>query len=203
MSVAVQINIADYATKSIEAKLVKCSPRRIAAETGRPLAEFWRNRLRSHGPNKRSWPSTRFYERAARSVKHIPSENSVTLRADHQGLRQRWKGGVISAKKAKALAIPISPVSYGKTPAEFPGLFLMQTRKGAYLVQPGQGLTAAGNVTPRRKGTSRTERRRRKAALNFLFVLKKSVRQDADPRVVPTNDEFAEVALARIAEAIK
>lgn len=202
MSVAVQYDVRDYATKAIEVKLAKCSPRWLGAIIGRPLAEFWRNRLASLGTNKRGWPSTKFYERAARSVTHLPSDEGVTLRADHQGLRQRWRGGRITAVNARMLTIPISPVSYGHRASEFPGAFLLRTKKGAFIVQAGESLSEAGRLG-KTKNAGGHARRRLRAALNFLFVLKRSVDQAGDDRVVPTNDEFAEVAMARIEEAIK
>lgn len=203
MSIVVpQFELRDYATKEIEAKLAKCDARRLGAIIGRPLAEFWRNRLRSLGPNKRGWPSTRFYERAARSVTHVPNDTGVALQADHLGLRQRWKGGTIRARNARMLTIPISPVSYGHRASEFPGAFVIRTKGGAYIVQHGESVARSGAVTAGRRLGGNTGRRLR-ASLNFLFKLVESVTQAADPRVVPTTDEFAEVALARVTEAIK
>lgn len=204
MSLAIaDISIQDYATPAIETKLAKCEPRRLGAILGRPLAEFWRNRLRSLGPNKRGWPTTRFYERAARSVTHVPHDTGCTLRADHQGLRQRWKGGVIRARNARMLTIPISPVSYGHTASEFPGAFIIRTKAGAYIVQAGESFGARGGIIPTTKRLGGNAVRRLRAALNFLFKLTESVNQSADERVVPSNDEFAEVALARIEEAVR
>ena len=202
MSVAVNFAINDYATPAIEKAVAAVAPAKLAALVRSPLETFWRNRLRSLGPNKRGWPSTRFYERAARSVTGITTADGVVLRADHQGLRQRWKGGPILPVNKDALAIPISPVSYGRTPAEFPGLFLMRTRKGAYLVQSGETLTATGRLTGVKSAGGAAARRQR-ASLNFLFKLSSGVNQKGNPAVVPTDDEFAEVALGAIQRGLK
>ena len=199
MSVAIQFDVRDYATKAIEQKMAAASPARLAAVVKSPLETFWRNRLRSLGPNKRGWPSTRFYERAARSVTGTATAAGVVLRADHQGLRQRWKGGRISAVNARMLTIPISPVSYGKRAAEFPGLFLLRTKKGAYLVQAGESLS--GRVTAKSQGGNAS--RRLRAHLNFLFKLTESVNQAGNPDVVPTDDEFAEVALGAVERSLR
>lgn len=206
MSVAIQMQVNDYATPAIEKKIAKCEPRRLGSIIGRPLAEFWRNRLAGLGINKRGWPTTRFYERAARSVTNIPQDNGVLLRADHQGLRQRWLGGRIS-KLDKKLTIPISPISYGKRASEFPGLFLIKTPKGAYLVRY-QGTSAGGFANREEPRVAKYRRsrgiaKRPKATLEFLFKLADSVNQTGNDRVVPTNDEFAEVALAQIEKEIK
>lgn len=197
MSVALQFDFKDYATAGIEAKVNAAAPGRAAAACRQPLETFWRNRLRSLGPNKRGWPSTRFFERAARSVTGTATNEGVVLRADHQGLRQRWRGGRISAVKARMLTIPISPVSYGKSAAEFPGLFLLRTQKGAYLVQPGETIGGRG------RALGGNAKRRLKANLNFLFKLQASVDQEGNPAVVPSNDEFAEVALGALERQLR
>ena len=203
MNVYATTTIQDFATPAIEEKLAKVDPRRLGAIVGQSLAQFWRDRLKSLGTNKKGWPSTSFYERAARSVTHYPQPAGVLLRAQQIGLMQRWKGGVIAPVHAKALAIPISPVSYGKTPADFPGLFLVNTKKGGYLVQLGEQVSEkTGRTIGLKKGGGNGDRRLR-ASLNFLFKLASSVNQKGDPRVVPTDEEFAEVSLARIEVAVK
>lgn len=203
MNINATVFVEDFATPAIEAKMAKVNARRIGAIVGRSLAEFWRNRLASLPANRRGWPSTGFWERAARSVTHQPTENGVLLVADHQGLRQRWHGGVIRAVTREFLTIPISPVSYGKTTKDFPNLFLLRTKKGAYLVQAGESVSEkSGRMVGLKKGGGNSARRMR-AGLNFLFKLKKSVKQSGNPAVVPTPEEFSEVAMARIEEAIQ
>lgn len=202
MTINATVYVEDFATPAIAAKMAKVSPRRLGAVIGQSLAEFWRDRLKSLGPNQRGWPSTKFWERAARSVRHQPTEAGVLLVADHQGLRQRWHGGTISAVKAKALTIPISPVSYGKTAADFPGIFLLKTPKGAYLVQSGESVSEKSGRTVGVKKAGGNSSRRIRASLNFLFKLVASVEQEGNDQVVPTPAEFAEVAFARIEEAV-
>lgn len=210
MSIALNVSVKDYATPAIAEKLARCQPERLRAIIGRPLAEFWRDRLYSLGTNKRGWPSTGFYERAARSVTHRPIASGqaygVIIEANHLGLRQRWKGGPIKPIYKQALAIPISPVSYGKHPKDFPNLFLLKTPKGAYLVQSGESFATDKRGRTRIAGIGRAgggnSARRQRASLNFLFKLSMGVTQQPDERVVPTNDEFAEVALPLIDRAI-
>ena len=204
MNFAATIIVSDSATPAIDDKIAKCSPRRLGAIIGQPLAQFWRNRLAGLGENKKGWPSTHFFERAARSVTHEPNAYGVTLSAEQVGLRQRWKGGAIAPVNKAALAIPISPVSYGKTPADFPGLFLLKTKKGAYLVQAGEEISEkTGRTVNKGRKLGGNAGRRIRAALNFLFILSSGVNQVGDPRVVPTNDEFAEVAMASIELAVQ
>ena len=105
-----------------------------------------------------------------------------------------------------ALTIPISPVSYGKSAKDFTDLFLLKTVKGAYLVRYGTTTSNsfAHSESPavekyrKKRGT-----RRGKATLEFLFKLSSGVNQTGNPAVVPTNDEFAEVALAVLDKSIE
>lgn len=195
------INIRDNATPSVEAALRDLSPRSVAERISEPLRIFWRDRLKSLGKNKRGWPSTGFWEDAARKTTSFVQDNGLLLVCDKLGVRQRWKGGPIKPDKAGALAIPISPVSYGHRPSEFPGLFLMKTAKGAYLVQ-AQDLFASNKKRETRNAFKQMgghAARRLRAGLNFLFKLSPGVNQLPDERVVPTKEEMLEVAFATLA----
>lgn len=206
MSIFASICIDDYATPALEAKMAKLKKRTLAAKVGDSLEPFWRNRIKSLGRNKRGWPSTGFYEKAARSVTNVPQENGdILLVADHQGLRQRWKGGPIVPVRAMALAIPISPVSYGKHPKQFTGLFLLRTKKGAYLAQRGEQVSEKTGKMKllERKGAGGNHLRRHRASLHLLFKLSKGVMQSGDERIVPTPEEFAEVAIARLMQNLR
>lgn len=200
MSVSVTtINIVDNATPSVSAKLADMSPQKLASRVGEPMRIFWRDRLKSLGRNKRGWPSTGFWESAARATRSTVVPTGLLLECTKVGVRQRYLGGHIKPVKARALTIPISPVSYGHSPSEFPGLFLIKTAKGAYLVQ-SQGIdtTTKKAFIGGRKALGGNASRRLRATLNFLFKLSSGVDQEADPSVVPTVDEFTEVAFAVI-----
>lgn len=199
------INILDNATPSVEAAVRDLSPRAVAERISEPLRIFWRDRLKSLGKNKRGWPSTGFWEDAARKTTSFVQDNGLLLVCDKQGVRQRWKGGPIKPVKAGALAIPISPVSYGHRPSEFPGLFLMRTKNGAYLVQaqplfetPGRARRSARAASAFKSLGGHASRRLR-AGLNFLFKLSPGVNQFPDERVVPSEEEMLAVAFAALA----
>lgn len=204
MSVATSITISqDTATPAIAAKIAKCSPARLGKVLGQPLATFFRVHLKSNPRNKRGWPSTGFWEEAADSVQFIPQENGVILRADKQGLRQRWKGGPISPQKGKAIAFAISPASYGKFPRDFPGLFLVKTKRGAYLCRHlGEFSGKTGRLKKDRAGGNIT-RRHQTLGLEFLFKLSFGLNQTGNPDVIPSEDQFAEVAMAAVERSVQ
>jgi hypothetical protein len=202
MSVAILIvNVRDTATPAIQAKLAQCAPDRLAAICGPHLKNVVQNHLLQLGPNKRGWPSTHFYARAAKATDWTSEGDTLTIRINQLGIRQRYAGGPITPQVAQALTIPISPEAYGKTVKDFPGAFLIRTKKGAYIVQRGESISASGSVKPARGRGFR--KGRVVAALEFLFKLSKGVNQAADPDILPPTDTLRQEALARIDEALK
>jgi len=91
---------------------------------------------------------------------------------------QREWGGVITAKKAKMLSIPIHSLSKGKEPGDFSDLFIVKTDKNIFLAQK----------------IGKTDK-----SIKYLFVLKKSVRQTATPFMRPG----LESAWPKIQKALK
>lgn len=202
MSVALQVQLRGNVTAAIEQRLEKLQPDRLNQLLSEPLRVFWRNRLKGLGKNKRGWPSTGFWESAARSVQAVTVPGGLLLSVNKVGVRQRAYGGVIKPQRARALTIPISPVSYGHRASEFPGLFLLKTKKGAYLVQHGQQISSTGKTEPRQKAGGHS-RRRLRSGLVFLFKLSQGVTQTGDDRVIPTADEITEVAMGTIMKEVK
>jgi hypothetical protein len=196
MSVSLSINVKDNATASVEALMAAVQPKRLAAIIREPCVRLWRDRLKSDiyqhsasgttGSKREAW---------ARSVVGESTEDGVTLSAGGGkaaiGLRQRYQGGPIGPGP-KALSIPIAAESYGKVPADFSGLE-RAVRKVAgelrvYLV------IRTYRTGPRGGKVINSER--------FLFRLKREVMQGGNPLMIPSSDEFAEVCMARITDAL-
>jgi len=196
MNLSGQFAITDAATPAVEVLLQRCSPRRLASVIAPALARLWRERLVSLATNKKGWPTTHFWRRAANSLSVQVADDHVKLTVTQTGVSQRWLGGPIFTVRAGALTIPISPLSYGKTAADFPNLTLIRTPKGVYLVQlPGASSTVRGV-------RNKTRQSRIASPPLFLFRLAQSVNQTGNPDVVPTNAEFASAALTAIQENI-
>lgn len=177
------------------------TPAQMAAAAGPAVHRTVFDHIAKLGPNRRGWPTTRFYGRAARATTWQAVADGLVVTVAQIGFRQRYYGGVIRPTRRRMLAIPISPVSYGKVPADFPGLFLLPTRKGVYLVQHGEGVSATGNIVRGKFGRDANERRRRRAALNFLFKLKAFVVQAGDKTILPNDADLLGVALTAIGDS--
>ncbi len=176
MSVSITTQITqDNATPAVAALMAKTTPERLAKICRDPLRGFWRDHLKQYPrlPGRfAAYPPTGFGEEAADSVQAFAESEGVRLRADKQGLSLRFHGGTIKPVNAKILCFGIAPESYGKTPAEM-------------------GFTKGKKKTP-----EETE------AFHDLFAFAKSVTFAPNPAVVPTDDEWAEVAMAAITRSL-
>lgn len=206
MSVATTIAIRDNASLALHEAAESVAPKRMAAAIGPAVARLVQRHLRGRGTNKRGWPTTNFWARAAKATSWAETPQGVVVSVNQIGVRQRYFGGVIKPVNKRALTIPISPVSYGKVASDFPGLFLLPTKKGAYLVQ------YAGSVpdgrTKKAKGAARRSmggnaKARKDATLNFLFKLVSQVDQKPDPNVLPSKEAVLEVARGAVMGLVK
>ncbi len=110
--------------------------------------------------------------------------NQVVIRISHPLFAQKLFGGEIYAKNAKALTIPVSKESYGRTTKVFEAetglkLFVIRHRGEGQ----GTGLLASAN----KKGNGITVR----------YLLRTHVHQEPDPTALPDMDTFRGQLLAR------
>jgi hypothetical protein len=204
MSITFEVtkNTAIPRLQELQARL---TPQRMGAAAGPAVARVVQRHLVSIKGNKRGWPTTHFLERAARSTSWQSVAEGVLVSINQVGMRQRYHGGPIKPVKADALAIPISPVSYGHVPRDFPGLFLLKTPKGAYLAQrvgAQEGETKA-QKGKRIRGLGGNWKRRKGTGLNLLFKLSGGVNQAADPGVLPDKGAMTTAALDAILASLK
>ena len=203
MSTGISIKIvSDDATPALRELMESLTPARFAGRVGPRLAELTETHLAALGLNVKGYPSTGFYEKFARNVRWLPQPTGVAvailpaiINGRQAGLALRVFGGTITPQTVNMLAIPISPVSYGHVPSDFPGLFLLKTPKGAYLCQKGEQISEkTGRSIKAGRGQGGNAGRRIKADLVFLFKLAASVTQAGDREVLPSDDELLETA---------
>lgn len=120
---------------------------------------------------------TNFWSRVAQSVNAPRTRGrDIVIPVSHPAIAQKLYGGTITARKAKNLAIPISPKAHGKSPRVFQNLQFAKTSGGTKLL----GLRGPNG------------------GIDWLYVLKKSVTQARDPEAVPP-PSVMEKALTRAA----
>ena len=141
--------------------------------------------------NRRGWPSQHFWQRVANKTSHqAASDTSVTVTVASAPFVHKITGGTVTPKAAGALTIPLTAEAYAKNGKgtlreSFPGLFVLRTRKGAWLVRSSmenRGQSRAPRVKGQRRERARGVQRER---LEFLFRLTKSVTHQPDPRALP------------------
>lgn len=113
MNAPITIQINDGATVEVKEAIQRADPHRIATRVAVPVAKLWRNHLAQLPKNKNGYPSTGFWEDAARKVRGIAQGPDVLIYSDKLGLRQRWYGGKIEAVNVSNLTIPICAEAYG------------------------------------------------------------------------------------------
>lgn len=182
------IDFQDRAMPALQRQMAALAPEKVGKVVGPAERVAVRDHLKKNPRNKKGWPSTGFWEDAARGTDWELVPDGVVIRINKLGVRQRYYGGTIRAVEAKFLTIPISSQAYGKTVADFPGSFLITTPKGAYIVQ------YAGGNTPKGKF------KKQNATLEFLFKLKRSVTQQENRSIIPDATVLAAVAIATLEE---
>jgi hypothetical protein len=163
------------------------NPRAVMLASGRRAGNELRKNFRRKDatePNRLGGKRTRFWLQLARSVQSPVLENPTTVTVDISDPRTRQKveGGPITAKRAKNLAIPQTAEAYGRAPAVFEQetglkLFFIRTR--------GAGVLAT---------------RRSLYGTQVEYILKRSVKQDADPTALP-DERLLEAAIIETAQA--
>lgn len=157
-------------------------------------------RLDDERANELGGKRSHFYWNAAQSVRHEALVDGAVVTINKLGLRQRWLGGVITAKNVKYLTIPARTESYNVPAPLFPRpLKFVQFKSGAKALvvddrKETETVDYAGNVK-----TVRGKRNKRiKTAGLVEYWLVPSVYQKPDETVLPSAGELASVVSAEM-----
>jgi hypothetical protein len=134
---------------------------------------------RDKRPSRRSgFPKSHYWAEAATAV-HGPtvSGSTATIEIDKEGVALHYYGGTVKPNKAKALAIPLSPLVADIYPSEKGELDLIKTKKNAFLADP--------------------------TTKEFLYLLVPQVTIPADPTVLPEEGKLVAAALAETKSLLK
>jgi hypothetical protein len=201
--IAYDASVKDGATPSIRRLASALTPRRLNATVGPAATKLTQKHLLANPPNKRGFPTTNFWSRAAKATNWAETNEGPRVSIAQIGMRQRYHGGVIKPVNAKALTIPVAAEAYGKTAADFGGQLKLVVipGKGAWLAKASFEDRSTGSQRGRKKlqgpGLSTVRQR-----LKFLFRLSAGVNQDANPQIIPTTDEYGDTGIKAIQEAL-
>lgn len=205
MSIALDMNLSgDVAMESLLGRLdlSKGLPQGLKEEVGASERDLVARHFESLPANKRGWPTTGFFKRAARATNFATTPDGAMVSVPEPiGLRQRYLGGTIAARNVKNLALPANAETYGKTPREFSNLKLMFFKKAgelrAYLAETASSQVAIGRK-PNKAGKRSVTWTGSTLGGRPMFWLKPSVNQQADPTILPSREEMAVTALKAI-----
>lgn len=173
-------------------------PAQLLPVAGRAVANLWRAHLVTLNTARHRDGGANFYFQASRAVTYAVVGGVLFVSNNQQGMAQRFYGGPIVAgaggSGAKWLTLPARQEAYGHRAREFNDLVFVKLRNDlAMLVQRDrqQGDTARRSITRRTAATGRTVSGQ--GGLVFYWLVKE-VNQEADPTVLPTEDQIRTAA---------
>lgn len=196
MQVQVTNTLTPYLTEL--RKLV--SDRAIDNALGQGAARVVRHHLvaKNATPNKLGGRRTNFYNRAAQSVNvQVPAPGTSVVSINKVGLRQRLEGGWIRPTGGrKFLTIPAIAEAHGRRASEFSNLRFgyTQGRNGGLVPALVEASSTQLKFGRQRKDGTRAVSVTGSSGGRAYFFLARQVFQQADPSVLPTQQQIAEGA---------
>jgi hypothetical protein len=173
----VEINIKDSARPELKKLIKKVSdPTPGLNIAGRAVANLLKGHFRNRDQegNKLGGDRTHYWkgvQQAVNAPKAI-SKDTVRVSISHPSILQKIFGGVIRAKRAGALTIPVNPLAYGRRAS------VLAQKLGTKLFRIKDSLAAkdaSGKIT-------------------IYYLLRKSVNQRPDPKALPPKEEIQKTA---------
>lgn len=167
--------------------LAVARPRALLAAGGRAMANFLKRHFRaldaSH-PNKMGGTRQHVMAQIGRSVQNpVLTDTAVTVAVSDERYAHLVYGGVITAKRFKYLAIPVSVEAYGRRAS------VLEHELGIKLHPLGH--EGRGVLAEKLPG----------GQIKVHYVLKRSVNQNPFPGAVPNMDEFYGDAMKHVRAA--
>jgi hypothetical protein len=201
---AVTVDIRDNVTAAMKRFEQNIAPTHINTVIGAAEVRLFQNWFLSMPQNKRGWPSTGFWADAARATNYRVIADDVWISVNKLGVRQRYQGGEIHPTEGKYLTIPARSEAYGKRAREFDNLRLAFHRVAGTVEAYALVVAEAQEVSigRKRKAGSRKVEGGGTVGDAVMFWLVKSVRQAADPDVLPPDNLIEATAIETINDAV-
>jgi hypothetical protein len=187
MSTITTIEITEGAKPAIHRLLTFVKGRAANAVMGRAVVTLFRRHFLALPPNKRGFPTTHFWRRAANATTFDVTPDSVRISVNQTGVMQRFLGGEIDPVRKEFLTIPAIAETYGHRAGDFNGLKVV---RGSFEMYTGRTVSWAlvsndWKRNPLNPGDSS----------GVFFWLVRHVSQKPDPTVLPAYDEIGKTAV--------
>jgi len=200
---SISVDIRDRATGGIKGLVAGLSVGNVNPAIGAGVTKLFQDHYLALPSNKSSWPSTNFWARAARATHWTLLADGVVISTSQQGVLQRYYGGEIKPVNAKHLAIPARAEAYGKLPREFNDLSVAFKSEGG---KPTPFALVQNQQTPTtivRKGKKTSVEHGEAIGGAVFFWLVKSVNQQGDPNIIPSDQEIGDAAQEQVDAAVE
>jgi hypothetical protein len=172
MSVTIKVTATGPLVGPARKKADDLQPMLIVA--GRALSNLLKSHYRTRDQkdaNKKGGARSHFWRGVADSVGNAErkSAKAVKVAIAHPAILQKLKGGIIRAKRAKALTIPMTAEAYGRSAKQFE----RDTGKKLFIFAGGK--LSAFLATKNNQG-----------GIDVHYMLTKQVNQAADPKTLPS-----------------
>jgi hypothetical protein len=197
MKLSVDIN--DQASPALKAFLVSMKSSSVLAVMATAVKKEVQDHLLGRPANKKGYPTTNFYKRAARATNsRVDGQRAWVSITGPIGIVQRFFGGLIKALTTKFLTLPARAESYGKRARDFNFLEFAMAKNQWGALQPALVETRRTEFKVGRKkkdGTQTVTPTRSIIGGGVYFWLTRSVDQDPDPNVIPKNEDMTREAV--------
>lgn len=182
------------------------APEQLNPAIGAAEVVLFQKHFLSLPTNRQGFPSTGFWADAARATNYAVLAEDVLISVNKLGARQRYEGGEIKPTGGKKyLTIPAVAEAYGRRAGEFNNLELafhrVAGRAEAFALVEAQATEVS--FGRKRKDGSRKVTPGNSVGSRVMFWLVKSVRQAANPDVIPSSEQIIETAMVTIDSAIE
>lgn len=189
MGLSISVSISDNATPFVTAleRDVQPSQELYQAIADQMLTEVQRSFQDMSEKEQNPLKHTGFWDRMVSGTVALATDQMAIVRTPRE-VAQRFFGGTITPKKGDWLTLPMRSEAVGVSARDFNDLRFVPLSNGtALLVQREQTQLVKGRK--RKDGTRPVKGRHVQGELAF-YLLVKSVTQDGDTDVLPTDEEF-------------